>query len=353
MNINFCGPINNTGYGLASFNILKALSGKNKIYYFPKGQPSVNTQQDYDFVVDLLNNQDDFDIHAPFIKIWHQFDLAERVGKGRYFAYPFFELDSFNQREKKHLSVPDELFVSSNWAKDIILNNGICSIVNVAPLGVDVATFNHEQYSMIDQNKYVFLNIGKWEIRKGHDVLIDIFRKAFPSEEDVELWIVASEHTNNYSSEEQLKEWKNKYLIDSRVKLSPGVDSQQDIAQIISQASCGVFMSRAEGWNLELLECMAMNKPVIATDYSAHTEFCDKDNSYLVNITETERAYDGKAFVGQGNWAKIGQSQIDECVDYMRFVYKNRITNNSGGLKTAQKLSWNNTANIIEGCMSK
>jgi hypothetical protein len=51
------------------------------------------------------------------VKIWHQFDLETRVATGRYFGFPFFELDKFNEIEQKHLKVPDELIVSSNWAK--------------------------------------------------------------------------------------------------------------------------------------------------------------------------------------------------------------------------------------------
>ena len=77
----------------------------------------------------------------------------------------------------------------------------------------------------------------------------------------------------------------------------------------MSKADCGIFPSRAEGWNLDMLEMMALNKSIITTNYSAHTEFCNKDNSFLIDISETEPANDGKWFFGQGNWAKIGEEQ--------------------------------------------
>ena len=350
MNINFCGPINNTGYGIASFNILKGLLKNNNICYFPKGQPMVDNQIDYDIVKPLIENSQ-LDPEAPFIKIWHQFDLADHVGRGKYYAFPFFELDTFSNNEKNHLRVPDEIFVTSNWAKNVMLDNGITQPIHTVPLGVNLGIFDHLKYKNISTDKYIFLNIGKWEVRKGHDILLDIFQKAFPNNDNVELWILASEHTNSYSNEEELTKWKTMYASDSRIKISTGVSAHHEIAQIISAASCGVFMSRAEGWNLELLECMAMNKPVIATNYSAHTEFCDKDNCYLVDINEKEKAYDGKAFLGQGNWAKIESKQKDQCVEYMRYLYKNNIRTNFSGLETAKKLSWSNTANLIERCI--
>jgi glycosyltransferase involved in cell wall biosynthesis len=349
--INLSCPINQTGYGISSFNILKELNKISELSYLPIGQPSVGTQEDYNIVQSLLNNQDLADINSPFIKIWHQFDLGTRFGRGKYFGFPFFELDTFNTREKQHLSVPDVVFATSEWAKQVILDNGINIKVEVVPLGVDTEVFQHDKYTRTTKDKYIFLNIGKWEVRKGHDILFDLFQQAFPEEKDVELWILASETTNGYSTPEQIEEWKKKYSGDERIRLSPGAESHQQIAHIMSQADCGIFPSRAEGWNLELLEMMAMNKPTIATYYSAHTEFCNKDNCHLIDIDETELAVDGKAFYGQGNWAKLGQNQFDQTIEYMRNMYKNRINTNPEGLKTAQTFSWKNSASKILGCI--
>jgi glycosyltransferase involved in cell wall biosynthesis len=221
-------------------------------------------------------------------------------------------------------------------------------------LGVDTSVFNPELSFDIEkkQDKYVFLNIGKWEVRKGHDILLDLFNTAFPDENDVELWILASELTNSYSSEEELKKWKQMYE-SPRIKIIPGAQRHSDIAKIMFFSDCGIYPSRAEGWNLEALETMAMNKPIITTNYSAHTEFCNKDNAYLVDILNKEVAFDGKAFKGQGFWAKIDQNQKDQIIDYMRHVYKSNIRTNKNGLETAQKFTWNNTAEIINRCMKK
>lgn len=355
MNINLSAPINSTGYGVASLNIIKQLQSLNhNVALFPIGGVSVDNQQDYDLFKKILNDSKIFDIHAPFIKIWHQFDLASHVGKGKYYAFPFFELDTLNNIEKLHLSIPDTIIVSSSWAEQVIKNNSIRTDTLIAPLGVDTSIFNPAnsvQFNFRNPDKYIFLNIGKWEIRKGHDILLELFLSAFPYEQDVELWILASENTNSYSNKEELENWKKIYK-NPRVKLFDGADSHSDIAHLISNCDCGIYPSRAEGWNLELLETMSMNKPVITTDYSAHTEFCDQNNSFLVPITDTEKAFDGKAFQGQGNWAKIGQKEKDQIIDYMRFVYKNRLNTNEHGLATAQKYSWTNTVDQIVRCIS-
>jgi glycosyltransferase involved in cell wall biosynthesis len=351
MNINISCPINNTGYGLASLNILKEISKNHNVALFPIGQPSVSCQEDYDLILKLFNNKIDCDINAPYIKIWHQFDLFEHIGKGKYFAFPFFELDTFNKLEVNCLNVPDTIIATSCWAADIISKH-VNTPTSVVPLGVDLNIFDYTKPLQEHSDKYVFLNIGKWEIRKGHDILLELFQTAFPDNKDVELWILASETTNSYSKKEELDKWKSMYN-QPRVKLFNGVDSQQDIANLISKSSCGLYPSRAEGWNLELLESMAMNKPVITTNYSAHTEFCTRDNSFLIDILETEKAYDGKAFYGQGNWAKIGPKEKDQIIDYMRYVVKNNIKINQDGLKTANRFSWSNSADCLLRCISQ
>ena len=351
MKINYYAPINQTGYGVASINILRNLIKlQHDISYFPIGSPSVSSQEDYDLIKGLMENNLAFDPRSPCVKIWHQFDLATRVGNGPYIAYPFFELDTFNALERKHLSVPDKIIASSNWARQIYINNGISQNIEVVPLGVNTEIFDHT-LGRSNTDKYVFLTIGKWEIRKGHDLLPKIFNQAFPNESDVELWILASEHTSGYSKPEEITAWKKMYNHE-KIKVIPGVQSHKDIAQIIANSDCGLYISRAEGWNLELLETMAMNKPTIATNYSAHTEFCNKDNCLLVDINESEPAYDGKAFLGQGNWGKIGQEQINQTIEYMRYVYNNRINTNLAGLQTAQKYSWQNSAECLYRCIS-
>lgn len=352
MSINIYAPINTTGYGIASLNIIKGLLANTHVDYFPIHNPMVTNKEDYDTILALLNNSLGFDPDAPCLKIWHQFDLASRIGNGKYYAYPFFELDTLNIIEQKHLTVPDEIFVSSEWAKTILNSNGINKPIHIAPLGVDRNIFN-DQIQIQEQStkdKYIFTTIGKWEVRKAHDILPKIFNLAFPDEQDVELWIVASEQSS-YSSQEDIQKWKDLYAQDPRLKVIPGTETQTELAQLIKYGDCGIYISRAEGWNMELLETMSMNKPVITTFYSAHTEFCTPQNSYLVDIFETEKAYDGKAFTGQGSWAKIGQQQIDQTIDYMRYVYKNKINTNLHGLETAKALSWQNTAQTISGCI--
>lgn len=349
-NLNLFCPINGTGYGITSLNILKSLVSDNtQVALFPIGnQIQLNSENDREFVEKSLENNVNYDPKAPCLKIWHQHDLAAKIGNGHYYVMPFFEIDKLNKREVHGINSADYVFQPSEWGKKILEENGVTKPIFIAPLGVDHTIFSNKPNKIrMEKPNYVFFHIGKWEKRKSQDVLIQAFNQAFEKSDNVELRLVPH---NPFLKEEEHMEWinlaKNSKLGD-KINIYNRLATQYHLADFIDDADCGVFVSRAEGWNNEIPESMAMNKPIIATNYSAHTQYCDDENSFLVNIDETEPAIDGKWFNGQGNWAKIGENQIEQIVEHMRYVYKNNIKDNPCGVKTANKYSWTNTAACI------
>lgn len=349
-NLNLFCPINGTGYGITSLNITKALSKSLNISLFPIGSNmECNNQQDTDLVKTLLTNSSEFSYSSPCLKIWHQYDLATRIGNGHYYTFPFFEIDKLTKREIHHLNYSDFIFVASDWGKNILKNNGVKKPIYTAPLGVDMEIFSVPTNKIrFESPNYKFFHIGKWEHRKSQDVLLKAFDAAFDINDNVELHLLPF---NPFLNEKENQYWFD--LVDNcklkdKIKIFGRLETQYHLAEFIDRCDCGVFVSRAEGWNNEIIESMAMNKPVIVTNYSAHTQYCNKDNAYLVDITETELANDGKWFNGFGNWAKIGQSEFEQIVHHMKYVYTNRIDSNPNGVLTAKNHSWENTANIIQ-----
>lgn len=341
MKINLMAPINQLGYGIAGLNILKSLSKYCSVSLFPIGQISA-PPEDAELIKKGIDLSRFFDVNAPCIKVWHQNDMSQFVGKGEHIGFPIFELDTFSDLEKHHLSSVDRLFVCSQWAKDIVKKNGINCKTDVVPLGVDMNIFQPSNPTPSD--KIIFFNCGKWEIRKGHDVLIEAFKHVAKEHDNVELWMMC---TNPFNSPEENLRWHQLYN-HPKVRLIPRAETQSQVYNIMSQVTCGVFPSRGEGWNLELLEMMACGKHVISTNYSAHTEFCNNDNCGLIPIKETESAFDGKWFFNQGKWARIGENEITTLVTLMKSVVKNYTGDvNTSGIQTAQQFSWDNTAQKI------
>jgi glycosyltransferase involved in cell wall biosynthesis len=343
--LNLIAPINPLGYGITGLNVLKALQQCDvDVSLFPIGQPQITNQHDADCTMRGVESAKFFDNKAPCLKIWHQHDMAQFVGKGEHIGFPIFELDTFNESERHHLKSCDRLFVCSEWAKVILYNQKEWTSprVDIVPLGVDANIFKSTK--KVNNNKTIFFNCGKWEIRKGHDILIDAFKQVCKECDDVELWMMCS---NPFNSPEEDARWANLYN-HNKIKLIPRANTQQDVYNIMSMVDCGVFPSRGEGWNLELLEMMSIGKHVIATDYSAHTQFCNKSNCILIPVNGLTKAYDGKWFFGQGNWANITKNEIDTIAREMINFHKNKPTDvNHAGIQTAKFYSWENTARDI------
>lgn len=347
MNLNYEAALNNrTGYSIASVALGLELSKiGHSLCLFPIGGISKEKNiEEWAYKNHYKNKECDY--CAVGLKCWHQFDLfqfpicSERVG------FPIFELDTFTKQELNSLGSVDRLVVTSDWAKEVCVSNNVLTEekINVCPLGVDTSIFKPRVKPQSD--KYVFANVGKFEKRKQF-ILADIFNKAFEQTDDVELWILGH---NPFLNEQQTKDWIKTFKdskLGNKIKLFSPLPTLKDVAEFISRADCGLFPFHAEGWLLEGLEFMACNIPLILTNYSAPTQYCNEGNSFLVNVTEKEIAKDGVFFNEQGSWAKLGNSQIDQFVDHMRFVYEHRISENHQGLETARNFTWKNSAQTL------
>lgn len=351
MDISIVAPINQLGYGICSLNILKALSRENKVGLYPLGE--IQAAPSYHKTIQQsLDNYWSLNPTSPCLRIWHQHDMTMWFGRGLHVGYPIFELNKFTPVELNQLTIPHVLTVASGWAADILIKNGLSAKrIRVAPLGVDNSVFYPVE--TINDGVTRFLSIGKWEIRKGHDVLSKAFKAAFGDDPSVELIMNCS---NPFLNKEQTAQWERLYSAPNIRIIKQRLTSQTEVARLMNSVDCGVFPARAEGWNLEALEMLACGKQVIATDYAGHTEFLNKENALLIKVDNLEDSYDGIWFKGQGQWAAIEDNQIKRLVNHMRLVcdLKNGgNVANEAGLETAKRYTWDKTAADLVGVFNE
>ena len=60
----------------------------------------------------------------------------------------------------------------------------------------------------------------------------------------------------------------------------PETLSKEGMRSLIESCDCFVLPTRGEGWGLPIVEAMAMEKAVIATNHSGPSAFLTRDNSY-------------------------------------------------------------------------
>jgi glycosyltransferase involved in cell wall biosynthesis len=358
--INLVAPINQLGYGVVGANILKALNkaGKNVALWPVGGRVEWPGDSYFQGVVKKgMFNAQFYNEVAPSLRIWHQFELDMFPGRGRRVAWPIFELDKFNDRELHHLKRVDHIVVCSEWAKSVIEANGIDVPVTVVPLGVDPELFYCNEAERASRAYWlkdatVFINVGKWEKRKGHEELLAAFNAAFSPRDNVELWMI---NDNPFIGHEN-DIWKKKYAnsaMGPNIKFFPRFEGHHQMRKVFAHVDCGVFPSHAEGWNLEIPELMACGAHIIATDYSAHTQFLADENSFKIDSTGLEEAHDGKWFNGQGNWTTF---DIDQLVERLREVHERKQSGelglNTAGIETAKGLTWERSVECLEEALS-
>ena len=343
-NLSYMAVINNLSYGIVGINFLKHLSKHLKVSLFPISE---NIEAEYKYhgiIKESLSNSQLFDPDAPCLRIFHQNNMSTRIGRGKFYGMPIFELNGFSKIEQHHLSQLDHIIVNSKWAKSIVEGN-VQVPCDVVPLGVDIDIFTPSDYI---PKKTTFLNIGKMEYRKGHDVIIECFNKAFTKNDDVELWLMWNNDFPNCNKEKWKKLVTNSPL-SSKIKQLLKQSSSVNVAEIINMSTCGIYPTRAEGFGLPILETMACGKPVITTNYSGHTEFCNEDNSDLIDISlEPAKDDEWPHFDGVFEWGHISNDKKDEIISCMRKHHKTHIKN-TNGITTAKEFSWEkSTGKLIE-----
>ncbi len=357
MFVNLVSPINPLGYGVVGFNVLNTFMEKgHSVSLFALGDVQWESNPEaIEKIKKSAANSQFFDPDAPSLRIWHQHDMAMFPGRGKRLGWPIFELNEFTDKETHHLESVDELLVCSKWAKEVVAANGIDKPTHVIPLGVDRKVFYVDQAAK-DKRPYwnrestVFINVGKWEVRKGHNELLEAFCKAFTPEDNVELRML---NENPFIGLEN-ENWKAKYIsspMGGKIRIFPRVNSQGEMRVLFNQVDFGVFPSHAEGWNLEPLELMACGVPSIVTNYSGHTEYVDSTTSLLLQPNGMVKAQDGKWFHGEGEWCNY---DVDELVELLRAAHKMKQEGQDeykamsrACEERAQEYTWHNSVNKI------
>jgi glycosyltransferase involved in cell wall biosynthesis len=337
MKLNLFAPINTTSFGYHSSYTLRYLLEKGwDVRHIPIGGNSPDG---------VMVPTGHFHYEAPCLKIWHPHDMSSFTGTPR-IGSTNFELEDLKPVEIHSLKYPDKVIVPTKWAQEVCDRHNIRT--ELVPLGYDETIFRPTEMEPSDNT--IFGNFGKWEIRKGHDVLIKAFNAAFEKDDEVTLVMMPS---NPFLSQEQSRAWTKMYKeskLGEKVQIIGRVHTHKDVFNIMKQIHCGVFPARAEGWNLEALEIMGCAKDLIITNCTGHTEFVSDECKLIEMEEEFETAYDGIFFGGFSRWRKFKQSSFDQLVQHLRDVHEARSTRKANSLLASHALSftWEKAIDVLE-----
>lgn len=363
--LNLYCPINTTGYGVISVGIINGLltRGISDFHLVPLGQIQANNQ--LELVKYAQQTKVLWDRTSPSVAIWHEFDL-NKFSSNKLIAFPIFETNNFNLIAKNYLKQMNAIFVLSGWARGVMENFIGTSVPVHVVQGASDCVENNSINAIQKNSVFTFFNVGKLEKRKAHIELIKAYTEVFKDRKEdtrlichcfnpfdknfvntiINLLSQLGLRVHHSSSvQEAIVASKGNAL----VEIPKNFLLKQQIFQLYKYGHIGVFPSKAEGWNLPLMEAIKTGTPCIASNYSAHTEFLNKNTGYpedlLLNKHRLEIANDGIFFHGdRGEWAT---PDINELKELLLYSYQNydKILSNFNNEKIKTHFTWENTTN--------
>lgn len=271
-------------------------------------------------------------------------------------AVLFFENTYFNPELVQNAHAFEAVIAGSSWNGELLRNQGLNHVHNIFQ-GVD-----HGYYYPVEKetNEDVFkvFSGGKLEFRKGQDIVIEAFKAFHQRHPDSVLmtswenkWLDTNFHFNTGSYVDGLPDYENQSLKLELWLLKNGLEkgsfvvypmvSNVAMADIVREADVALFTNRAEGGtNLVAMETMACGIPCILSANTGHLDLISEGNCF--SLSKQEPVSHPVSGFGTSGW---GESDIEEIVEHLEYVYQNRSKAKEIGLKGAefmQAWSWKN-----------
>ena len=155
--------------------------------------------------------------------------------------------------------------------------------------------------------------------RKNPEGAIRAFAKALSDKKDAMMILKTVASSEFPERVQELRGLVDGLGIADKVKFFDDYLAQRDVLNLTN--ACDVYLSlhRAEGFGLGIAEAMSLGKPVIVTDYSSTTEFCNASNSIPVGYKIVKMgASDNKLYSAAEKWA---EPDVDEAAQALSRLY--------------------------------
>lgn len=287
----------------------------------------------------------------------------------RTIGYTFFEHSLLAPRDiERARQFFDVIVAGSSWCRDILSQYGVdnaCTILQ----GVDQTIFNpYANHKHFFEDHFVIFSGGKFELRKGQDLVIRAFQIFHERHQDallVNSWynpwsfsmqtMAASPHINFQFGSEDYCTAMNTLLVANGIDLRSVITlpprANIAMARIYKNTDCALFPNRCEGGsNLVLMEYMACGKPAIVSNTSGHRDVAQPTNTLLLRDLRRVSIAEEKEIV-----AVWDEPNLDEILAQLEWAYDHREALNTLGAaagRSMEHLTWQATARQFYDLMS-
>ena len=242
----------------------------------------------------------------------------------------------------------DEVWVPSEHVRRMYLEAGLePDRVHVIPNGVDLDRFRPDgpRLELDAPEGLRLLFVGAAVPRKGIDVLLNGYRRAFAGREDVTLIVKDFGTSNHYGNVDRgpLEELAADGSVPRIVHLT---DELSDADQAALYRSCDVLLHpyRGEGFAMPVLEAMATGLPVVVTGGGPTDEFCPEDAGWRIRSTRVEGDARRVAYLDTVGMPWTLEPELDHFAELLRDVDAvgpdERARRGAAGRAAALPFSW-------------
>lgn len=289
-------------------------------------------------------------------------DYGTLAGTGRRVAITMFESTRLPDGWVNALNQCDEVIVPARWLVDVMRQNGVCVPVSYTPLGVSetftlphmlpddcVVNYPMKRFMVNGKlryvrevnrpsahNPFIFLCWGDRGERKGWDVAVKAFKRAFGDDPRVRLLIKARDGGMAFDID------------------IPGVEivradlDEAELYDLYLRCDAMVFPSRGEGFGLPPREFAATGGPAIATKWWADdiTQW-----GYPLKYQMEPAWCEHPRFEGLGEWAEPDEGHLAQLMGHV-FNQNPRVLAQMGQ-RAAGKIQrlyrWETFVNQVQG----
>ncbi|MHB8992970.1 MAG: glycosyltransferase, partial [Chloroflexota bacterium] len=263
----------------------------------------------------------------------------------------------------------DEIWVPTDFNVETFRRAGVTARLVKVPGGIDTERFRPglDPLPIPGVRGTVFLSIFEWLYRKGWDVLLQAWAKAFRPTDDVTLVLRSypANATDVPNVKEEIESRIEQFLREAlglrRDQVAPIVVlgeqiPEQEMPRLIAAAHAYVGPSRGEGWGRPQMEAMACGLPVIATRWSGNLEFMNDENCLLVDVeglVDIDQRAEYASYHGQ-RWA---EPSVDHLAVLLRKVVEQpeemaRI-GRQARMDVVERWDWKTVAAIAAGRLAE
>jgi len=250
----------------------------------------------------------------------------------------------------------DEVWAYTTAVRDCYLAAGVpADRVRVVPLGVDPDRFHPgaPPYPLATRKATKFLFVGGTVPRKGFDLLLAAYARAFRRADDVCLVVKDMGGGTFYrgqTAEAQIAAVRSDPAAPEVEYLTADLPDDE-MPGLYTACDCLVLPYRGEGFGLPVLEAMASGKPVVVTAGGATDDFCPEAAGYRLPARRTylpdDRVGDLET-VARPWWLEPDPDALAAALRRVAAAAGEARAKGAAGRRAALGWTWDHTAAAVE-----